>query len=163
MSFIVNTVVIFAVATAAVLFTPSSAAPTAADLHILPYFPISPAGQIQQDSVPDPGNIGDWFTSIYDGLTKIIAKNLQNRDPEKIEEVRKYIKQMRTFVTPVANFIQQYWDPNDYAASNDFLMKAYHSFMTLLRKMVEQPAIAMSQKDMESLAKLMKILKTVTS
>ena len=164
MSFIVNTVVIFAVATAAVLFTPSSAAPTAADLHILPYFPVSPAGQIQQDSVPDPGNIGDWFTSIYDGLTKIIAKNLQNRDPEKVEEVRKYIKKMRsTFMTPVANFIQQYY-PNyyDYAASNDVLMKAIFSFINLRQKMGEQPTIAMSQKDVESLAKLTKMLKTVT-
>ena len=163
MSFIVNTAAIFAVATAAVLLTPSSAAPTAADLRILPYFPSNPAGQIQQDSVPDPG-IGDWFTSIFDGLTKIIAKNLQNRDPEKVEEVRKYIKKMRsTFMTPVANFIQQYY-PNyyDYAASNDVLMKAIFSFINLRQKMGEQPTIAMSQKDVESLAKLMKMLKTVT-
>ena len=163
MSFIVNTAAIFAVATAAVLLTPSSAAPTAADLRILPYFPSNPAGQIQQDSVPDPG-IGDWFTSIFDGLTKIIAKNLQNRDPEKVEEVRKYIKKMRsTFMTPVANFIQQYY-PNyyDYAASNDVLMKAIFSFINLRQKMGEKPTIAMSQKDVESLAKLMKMLKTVT-
>ena len=80
MTFIVNTAAIFAVATAAVLLTPSSAAPTAADLHILPYFPFNPAGEIQQDSVPDPG-IGDWFTSIFNGLTKTIAKSLQNQDP----------------------------------------------------------------------------------
>ena len=159
MSFIANTVVIFAVATAAVLFMPSSAAPTAADLRILPYLPFNPAGQIQQDSVPDPG-IGDWFTSIFDGVTKVIAKNLQNRDPEKIEGIRKYIKKMKTFVTPGANFIQQFY-PNDIAANN--VMKAINSFLASLEKMVEQPTIAMSQKDVESLAKLMKMLKTVTS
>ena len=159
MSFIINTVVIFAVATAAVLFTPSSAAPTAADLHTLPYIPFNPAGEIQQDSVPDPG-IGDWFTSILNGLTKIIAKNLQDQDPEKIEEVRKYIKKMRTFVTPVANFIQLFY-PNDVTATN--VIKAINSFLASLEKMVEQPTIAMSQKDVESLAKLMKMLETVTS
>lgn len=90
MSFIIiNTVVIIAVATAA-LFMPSSAAPTAGDFHTLPYIPFN-SGQIQQDSVPDPG-IGDWFTSIFDGFKKMIASNLKNRDPEKIEEVKKYIK-----------------------------------------------------------------------
>ena len=161
MSFIINTVVIIAVATAAVLFTPSSAAPTAADLHTLPYIPFNPAGEIQQDSVPDPAaGIGDWFTSIFDGLTKIIAKNLQDQDPKKIEEVRKYIKKVRTFVTPVANFIQLFY-PNDVAASN--VMKAINSFLASLEKMVEQPTVAMSQKDVESLAKLMKMLETVTS
>ena len=159
MTFIVNTAAIFAVATAAVLLTPSSAAPTAADLHILPYFPFNPAGEIQQDSVPDPG-IGDWFTSIFNGLTKTIAKSLQNQDPEKIEEVRKYIKKVRTFVTPIANFIQQFY-PNDVAASN--VMKAINSFLASLEKMVEQPTVAMSQTDVESLAKLMKMLETVTS
>ena len=84
MSFIVNIVVILAVATAAVLLTPSSAAPTAADVRILPYFPFSPAGEIQQDSMPVPGTIGDWFIGIFDNLTNIIANN---QDPEKIEEV----------------------------------------------------------------------------
>lgn len=155
MSFIVNTVVIFAVATAAVLLTPSSAAPTSANFHILPYY----AGEIQQDSVPDPG-IGDWFTSIFDGFTKAIRKTLQDKDPEKIEAVRKYIKGKRTLVTPVANFIQKFY-PNDIAASN--VMKAIDSFLASLEKMVEQPTIAMSQKDVESLAKLMKMLETVTS
>ena len=159
MSFIINTVVIFAMTTAAVLLTPSSAAPTAADLHTLPYIPFNPAGEIQQDSVPDPG-IGDWFTSIFDGLTKIIAKNLQDQDPKKIEEVRKYIKKVRTFVTPVANYIQLFY-PNDVAASN--VIKAINSFLASLEKMVEQPTIAISQKDMESLAKLMKMLETVKS
>ena len=159
MSFIINTVVIFAMTTAAVLLTPSSAAPTAADLHTLPYIPFNPAGEIQQDSVPDPG-IGDWFTSIFDGLTKIIAKNLQDQDPKKIEEVRKYIKKVRTFVTPVANYIQLFY-PNDVAASN--VIKAINSFLASLEKMVEQPTIAMSQKDVESLAKLMNMLETVKS
>ena len=159
MSFIVNTVVIFAVATAAVLFMPSSAAPTAADLRILPYFPFSPAGEIQQDSVPVPG-IGDWFIGIFDNLTNIIAKT---QDPEKIEEVRKSIKKMRTLVTPVANFIQQYY-PNDLKASGDFITEAVVSFNNLLKKMpAKQPTIAMSQKDVESLAMLIKMLETVTS
>ena len=159
MSFIVNTVVIFAVATAAVLLTPSSAAPTAANFHILPYIPFNPAGEIQQDSVPDPG-IGDWFTSIFDGFTKAIGKTLQDKEPEKIEAVRKYIKGKRTLVTPVANFIQKFY-PNDIAASN--VMKAIDSFLASLEKMVEQPTIAMSQNDVESLAKLMKMLEIVTS
>ena len=157
MSFIVNTVVIFAVATAAVMLTPSSAAPTAADLHTLPYIPLNPAGQIQRDFKPVPG-IGDWFTGIFDNLTKIIA---MDQDPEKIEEVRKSIKKMRTLVTPVANFIQQYY-PNDFFASNDFIMEAFNTFITLLENMVKQPMIAMSQKDVESLAKRMKMLKKVT-
>ena len=159
MSFIINIVVIFAVATAAVLLTPSSAAPTAADVRILPYFPFSPAGEIQQDSVPVSG-IGDWFTGIFDNLTNIIAKN---QDPEKIEEVRKYINKMRTLVTPVANFIQQYY-PNDFEANSDFITEAVVSFNNLLKKMpAKQPVIAMSQKDMESLAMLIKMLETVTS
>ena len=160
MSFIVNTVVIFAVTTAAVLFTPSSTAPTAAraDLHTLPYYiPLNPTGEIQQDFKPVPG-IGDWFIGIFDNLTKIIAKN---QDPEKIEEVRKSIKKMRTLVTPVANFIQQYY-PNNFYASTDFFMKAIDTFDTLLEYMAKQPMIAMSQKDVESLAKLMKMLKKVT-
>ena len=156
MSSIVNNVVIFVVALTAVLFTPSSAAPTAGDFHILPYIPFNP-GQIQQDSVPDPG-IGDWFTSIFNGLMKTIASNLKNGDPKKIEEVKKYIKKTRSFVTPIANFIQQFY-PNDVAASN--VMKAINSFLTSLEKMVEEPS--MSQKDVESLAKLMRMLEAVKS
>jgi hypothetical protein len=155
MSFIVSTVVIFA---AAVLFTPSSAAPTAADLHTLPHVSFNPAGQIQQDSVPDPG-IGDYFTGNFDGFTKIIGKILKNRDPEKIEEVRKFIKRMRTFVTPGTNFIQLFY-PNDIAANN--VMKAINTFLASLEKMVDQPTrIAMSQEDVESLAKLMRTLEAV--
>ena len=153
MSFIVNTVVIFAVATAAVLLTPSSAVPTAADLHIPSCF--DPSEEIQQDYVPDLG-FGDWFTGIFDNLTKVIAKK---QDPEKIEEVRKSIKKMRTLVTPVANFIQQYY-PNDCDASNAFIMKAINSFYTLP---VNLSMITMSQKDVDSLAMLIKMLKTVTS
>jgi hypothetical protein len=160
MRFIVNTAVIFAVATAALLLMPTNAAPTAADLHTLPYVPFNPAGQIQQDSVPDPG-IGDWFTSIFDGFTKIIQKGLKNQDPEKIEEVRKYVKRTRSFVTPVANFIQQFY-PNDVAAGN--VINAINSFLASLEKMVDQPTrIAMSQNDVESLAKVMRMLEAVTS
>lgn len=161
MSFIANTVAIFAVATAMLFSAPSSAAPTAAgEFHTLPYIAFYP-GQIQQDSVtvPDPG-IGDWFTSIFDSLTRVIAANLKNRDPEKIEEVRKYIKKIRAFATPITYFIQQFY-PDDVAATN--VMKAINGFLASLEKMVEQPSIAMSQEDMESLAKLMKILEAVKS
>ena len=63
-------------------------------------------------------------------------------------------------MTPIANFIQQFY-PNDVAASN--VMKAINSFLASLEKMVEQPTVAMSQTDVESLAKLMKMLETVTS
>ena len=139
MSFIVNTVIIFAVARAAVLLTPSSAAPAAADLRILPYIPFNPAGEIQQDSVSVSG-IGDWFTDIFDNLTKIIAKN---QDPEKIEEVRKSIKKMRTLVTPVANFIQQYYYPDDFDSSIDFMENVHNTFTALLANnlMAKQPLI----------------------
>ena len=161
MSFITNTAVIFAVATVATLFTTSNTAPSAGlgDIRILPYNTFNPAGQIQQDSVPDPG-IGDWFTSIFEGLTKTIGSNLKNADPKKIEEVRKYIKRTRSFVTPIANFIQQFY-PNDVAASN--VMKAIDSYLTSLEKMVEQPSISVSQEDVESLARLMEMLEAVKS
>ena len=66
---------------------------------------------------------------------------------------------MRTFVTPVANFIQQYY-PNDFDSSVDFRMDVMASFRNFLNKMpVNLPMIATSQKDVESLAKLMKMLK----
>ena len=156
MSFITNTAVVIALATAA-MFTASSAAPITGDVRILPYpGPFNP-GQIQQDSVPDPG-IGDWFTNIFNGLTKKIAAKVKSGDPKKIEEVKNYIKRTRSFVTPIANFIQQFY-PNDVAASN--VMKAITTFLSSLEKMVEGPS--MSHKNMESLAKLMKILEAVKS
>ena len=80
--------------------------------------------------------------------------------PKKIEEAKKYVKKMRTFVTPVANFIQQFY-PNDAAASN--VMKAINGFLASLEEMVEQPSISMSQEDVESLAKLMRIMEVVKS
>ena len=83
-----------------------------------------------------------------------------DQDPEKIEEVRKSIKKMRTLVTPVANFIQQYY-PNDFFASNAFIRKVFNTFITLLENMEKQPMITMSQKDVESLVKRMKMLKKV--
>lgn len=61
-------------------------------------------------------------------------------------------------MTPIANFIQQFY-PNDIAASN--VMKAINSFLASLEKMVEEPS--MSQEDMESLAKLMRMLEAVKS
>ena len=156
MSFVTNTAVVIALATAA-MFIPSSAAPIVGDVRILPYpGPFNP-GQIQQDSVPDPG-IGDWFTNIFNGLTKKIAAKVKSGDPKKIEEVKNYIKRTRSFVTPIANFIQQFY-PNDVAASN--VMKAITTFLSSLEKMVEGPS--MSHKNMESLAKLMKILEAVKS
>ena len=161
MSSFINAATTFAVATILLfVITPSSAAPTATgDFHILPYSPFIPAGQIQQDSIPDPG-IGNWFTSIFDTLKKLIGSNLKNGDPKKIEEVKKYIKRMRTFVIPVANFIQQFY-PNDAAASN--VMKAINGFLASLEEMVEQPSISMSQEDIESLVKLMSIMEAVKS
>ena len=59
-------------------------------------------------------------------------------------------------MTPVANFIQQYYQ-NDLVASSDFITEAVVSFNNLLKKMpAKQPTIAMSQKDVESLAMLIK-------
>ena len=99
-------IAIIAAATA-VLFTHSHAAPTAADIDVSilphPYY----QGQVEQDPVPDPG-IGDWFANIYNVIVKVIAKGLEDRDPKKIEVLKNYIKRMRKFVSPGANFVRQY-------------------------------------------------------
>ena len=141
-----------AVATA-VMFTQSHTAPIAADLGILPlpYY----QGQVQQDSVPDPG-FGDWFTNIYNGIVKVIAKALEDRNPKKIEILKDYIKRMRAFVSPSAKFIQKYY-PDDIAAHN--ILNAINTYLSSLEELVKDPS--MSHEDMESLAKLMKMLKAV--
>ena len=154
MSAFFNIAVIIAVA-AAVLFIPSTAAPLSRDLTILPY-PYY-AGQIQQDSVPDPG-IGDWFTNIYNGISKIIAKGLKDRNPKKIEAVKDYIKRMRALVAPAASFIRQYY-PDDVAAHN--ILNAINTYLSSLDRLVEGPST--SDKDIKSLAKLIKMLEVVTS
>lgn len=158
MSFITNIAVIFALATA-VLFTASSAAPIVGDVRILPYpgsFNPGPFNPVyyQQDSVPDPG-IGDWFTNIFNSLRDQTANNLKNRDPKMIEEVKNYIKKMRSIVTPVSTFIGQFYS-NDVAASN--IIKAINGFLSSLEKLVEEPSV--SQKDLESLMKMLESLKS---
>ena len=154
MSIFFNIAVIFAAA-AAVLFTPSTAAPISGDLTILPY-PYY-AGQIQQDSVPDPG-IGDWFTNIFNSISKMIANGLKERDPKKIEEVKAYIKKYRTFVAPIASFVRKNY-PDDVAARN--ILNAIDAFLSSLDKQVQEPST--SNKDMESLTKLVRMLEVVTS
>ena len=143
---------IIAVATA-VLFTQSHTAPITADFSILPhpYY----HGQIQQDSVPDPG-IGDWFTNIYSGIVKVIAKGLADKNPKKVEILKDYIKRMRDLVSPGANFIQKYY-PDDIAAHN--ILNAINTYLSSLEELVKEPS--MSHEEMESLAKLMKMLKAV--
>lgn len=149
--------VLFSLATA-VLFAHSFAAPITSDLSILPH--PSYQGQTQQDSVPvDPG-FGDYFDKIYRGLLEVITKSIENsdRDPKKVELVRKYAKDMRTFVTPFANFVRQYY-PHDIAANNIFTVS--DNFLSSLEKLVEEPSV--SRKDTANLAKLMRIIEVVKS
>lgn len=156
MNFATNVAVIIAVATT-VLFTASNAAPIIGDVRILPYQgsfnprPFNPV-YYQQDTVPDPG-IGDWFTNIFNGLRDQIAKNLKNQDPKKVEEVKNYIKRMRSIVTPISTFIGQFYS-NDIAAGN--VIKAINDFLSSLEKLVEEPSL--SQKDMESLMRMVEAL-----
>ena len=145
-------ITIIAVATA-VLFTQSHTAPITADFSILPYPYYQ--GQIQQDSVPDPG-IGDWFTNIYNGIVKVIAKGLEDKNPKKIEILKDYIKRMRDFVSPGVNFIQKYY-PDDIAAHN--ILNAINTYLSSLEELVKEPST--SHEEMESLAKLVKMLKAV--
>ena len=147
-------ITIIAAATA-VLFTHSHAAPIAADVSILPYPYYQ--GQVQQDPVPDPG-IGDWFANIYNVLVKVIAKGLEDRDPKKIEQLKDYIKRMRKFVSPSANFIRQYY-PDDVAAHN--ILNAINTYLSSLDELVKGPSV--HHEDVESLAKLMRMLEAVTS
>ena len=145
-----------AVATA-VLFTQSHTAPITADFSIVPhpYY----QGQVQQDSVPDPG-IGDWFASIYSVFVKAIAKGLEDKNPKKIERLKDYIKRMRAFVSPGVNFIRKY-NPDDVATNN--LLNAINTYLSSLDKLTEEPSV--SQEDMESVAtsKLMRMLEVVKS
>ena len=145
-------ITIIAVATA-VLFTQSHTALITADFSILPYPYYQ--GQIQQNSVPDPG-IGDWFTNIYNGIVKAIAKGLEDKNPKKIEILKDYIKRMRDFVSPGVNFIQKYY-PDDIAAHN--ILNAINTYLSSLEELVKEPS--MSHEEMESLAKLVKMLKAV--
>lgn len=149
--------VFFLVATA-VLYTHSLAAPITADLSILPH-PHYQDGQIQQDSVPDPG-FRKWFNEISSGVYKVIAKFVKNSDPKKVEEFKEYIKGMRTFASPVENFVRQYY-PNDIVANN--IIDDIDKWLSSLDKLVEEYSV--SRKDTESLAisELMRMLETVTS
>lgn len=145
----------------AVLFTQSHAAPIIADYSILPQ-PYS-LGQVQQHPVPDPG-IGDWISSIYSVIVKVIAKAIHNdRDPKKIEALKDYIKQTRAFVSPALDFIQRYTDPDDVATKN--ILKAVNTYLSSLDKLTEEPSASHVDIDMESVAtsKLMRMLEAVES
>ena len=154
MSLLFNITVIFAVTTTA-SFTSSNAAAITGDFHLLPY-PFD-QGQIQQDPVPDPG-IGDWFTNLFNGFSKFVANGLKDRDPKKIEGLKDYIKRMRTMVDPGIGFIRKYYS-DDIAANN--VINAADTFLSTLDKLVEGPST--SDKEKESLAKLMKVLAAVKS
>ena len=140
----------------AVLFAPSSAVPIPRESYILSNVFSNPV-QNQQDSVPDPG-IGDWFTTVFNTLTNKIAKNLKDGDPKKIEAVRSYVKNVRSFIAPISTFVKQFYS-DDVAAGN--IMKAINSFLSSLDKLVEEPS-ASDKVDLESLAKVMRMLQEAT-
>ena len=135
MYFFFNTTAIFAVGVIAVWFTSANTAPIAEDLSILPHPFSQPEGKIQQDSVPDPG-IGDWFTSIFNSISKIIAKGLKDRDPKKIKAIKEYIKERRTVIKSLSSFIRQYY-PDDIVATT--IVNAINTFLASLEKQVEEP------------------------
>ena len=152
-----NLLYCFAVATAVVAttcFTVSAAAPYASARvntpNSLPWNAL-----IEDDPAPDPG-IANWFTDIFNRLTKSIASKLADKDPKKFEEIREYIKKQKAFIDPVASFIKQYY-PNDVAANN--VIGAINTFLSSLEKMVdEQPA---SHQDfVQNMAFLMHMLET---
>ena len=147
---IVTTILVVATA---VLFVPSSSVPITRVSHTLSNVFSNPV-QNQQDSVPDPG-IGDWFTTIFNTLTNVIARNLKDGNPKKIEAVRSYVKRIRSSVAPISIFVKQFYS-DDVAAGN--ILKAVNSFLSSLDKLVEEPS-APNKVDMESLAKVMKMLK----
>ena len=130
-------ITIIAAATA-VLFTYSHAAPTAADVNILPH--PNYQGQVQQDPIPDPG-IGDWFVNIYNIIVKVIAKALElDRNPKKLKYSKiSYIKRMRrNILSPAANFIRQY-NTDDVVTNN--LLIAMNNYLLSLEKLVKDPSM----------------------
>ena len=143
----------------AVLFTLSFAAPNIADLNILPTHSHYPVGKIQQDPVPDPG-IRDFINKLQSGMLKVIAKSLKNSDldTKKIEALKQKLKGMRIFASPFLNFIRQYY-PADILANG--LADDSETFLSSLEKLIEEASVPL--KDIESLAKLMRMLEAVTS
>ena len=155
--------VFFSVASAVLFTMHSFAAPITADLSILPAAHSHYLGQIQQDSVtvPDPG-IGDYFGKISSGLLEFLAKVFKksDRDPKKIKAVKEYIKEMRTFISPVVNFVRQYY-PDDVVANN--VLNVVENYLSSLDKLIEEPINNVSLKDKTTLAKLMRMLEAITS
>lgn len=118
---------------AMVCFAASIAAPSV-HMNVVPVNSVSAV--IAEDSVPDPG-IGNWFSSIFDILAKNISKRITDGDPKKIEEVRKYIKNSRAFITPVSTFLKKYY-PNDTTVNN--IMGAINAFLSRLEGEVDGKA-----------------------
>lgn len=65
---------------------------------------------------------------------------------------------MRKSYSPVANFIRQYY-PDDIAAHN--ILNAINTYISSLDELVKGPSV--HHEDVESLAKLMRMLEAVTS
>lgn len=150
MSFILCIAVICAIGTT--VFTPSTAAPTIS--HAL-------RGLIQENSPPD-SSIGNWFTNTFNLIAEKISKGLADKDPEKIEKVREYVKKYRHIIEPVASFIEKNY-PNDKTASN--IIGAINTFLSTLDNIVDG-SVASQQtfdRDMQNMAKLMMILEAATS
>ena len=91
----------------------------------------------------------------------MISKGLEGRDPKKIEAVKRYIKNTRALVEPVAGFIRQSY-PNDKAASN--IIGAINAFLSSLDKMVGGAAAGQqaSSKDKQNLTTLMRLLNVLS-
>ena len=118
---------------ATVCFAASIAAPSV-HMNVVPVNSVSAV--VAEDSVPDPG-IGKWFSSIFDVLVKNISKRIADGDPEKIKEVRKYIKNTRAFITPVSTFLKKYY-PNDTTVNN--IMGAINTILSELEGKVDGKA-----------------------
>ena len=142
----------------AVLFTLSFEAPTTADLSIL-HTHSHYLGKIQQDPVPDPG-IRDYINKLPSGMLNVIAKGLKNSDldTKKIEAFKQKLKEMRKIASPFLNFIRQYYPDNILANG---LADDSETFLSSLEKLIEEASVP--RKDIESLAKLMRMLEAVTS
>ena len=142
----------------AVLFMLSFAAPNIADLNILPIHSHN-LDKIQQDPVPDPG-IRDFINKLQIGMLKVIAKVLKNSDldTKKIEAFKQKLKEMRKIASPFLNFIRAYY-PDDILANR--LADDSETFLSSLEKLIEEASVP--HKDIESLAKLMRMLEAVTS
>ena len=132
-------------------FTITTAAPSARVNTLSNSLPWN--ARVEDDPAADPG-ITDWFNGIFSQLLKTIASKLADKDPKKFEEIKKYIKNTKSFVDPVSSFIKQYY-PNDVAANN--VIGAINSFLSSLEKMVDGEA-ADHQTFVQNMAFLMQML-----